>query len=66
MINIDEMPENKSFEDYPNDTEFMFRELTPRYDRAALKKGKIVRIYPDDPNYDNAITREEMLEQSNN
>ena len=29
-INIDEMPENKTFDDYPSDTEFVLRENFPR------------------------------------
>lgn len=62
-INIDEMPENKTFDDYPSDTEFVLRENFPRYDRFELEKGNIVRVYPDDPNYNNALTREEFRAQ---
>lgn len=59
-INIDEMPENKTFDDYPPGTKFVFRECFPRFDREALKNGEIIRIYPDDQRYENAVTREEL------
>lgn len=59
-INIDEMPEDKKFSDYPENTEFVHRENFPRYDRAALKENRIVRIYFGEPGYDEAATREEL------
>lgn len=61
-INIDEIPENKSFDDYPEDTEFVHRELFPRYDRKALQDNRIVRVYFGDEGYDDAVTREELNE----
>ncbi len=61
-INVDEMPEDKNFDDYPDDTEFVFCESFPRYDRGALKNNQIVRIYPNDKRYETAMTREELNE----
>lgn len=57
IINIDEMPEDKTFDDYPDDTEFVHRELFPRYD---LKENDICLIYPNDERYATALTREEL------
>lgn len=59
-INIDEMPENKTFDDYPSGTEFVHRENFPRYDRKALKENRLVRVYFGDPGYDEAATIEEI------
>ena len=60
-VNIDEMPEDKTFDDYPEDTEFVFKEKSPRFDREALKDNKIVRIFYGQPGYENAVTREEAI-----
>lgn len=59
-INIDEMPENKTFDDYPEDTEFVHREHFPRYDRKALENNRVVRVYFGEPGYNDAATREEL------
>ena len=59
-INIDEIPEDKDFDDYPADTEFTHRENFPRYDREALKENRIVRVYYGEPGYEKAATREEL------
>lgn len=58
-INIDEMPESKRVDDYPEDTEFVFREDFPRFDRDALKNNKIIRVFYGEPGYENAVTRED-------
>lgn len=59
-INIDEMPESKKFDDYPENTEFVHREHFPRYDRKVLKENRLVRVYFGDPGYDEAATIEEI------
>lgn len=59
-INIDEIPEDKTFDDFPDDTEFVHRECFPRYDREALKRNDICLIYPSDERYATALTREEL------
>lgn len=59
-INIDEIPECKTFDDYSEDTEFIHRECFPRYDRKALAENRIVHIYFGESGYDEAVTREEI------
>ena len=54
-INIDEIPEGMSFEDYPDDTLFVHRECFHRY---ILDPFEI--IFHGDPRYETALTREEV------
>lgn len=57
---IDEIPEEKTFDDYSPDTEFVHREMFTRYDREALKRNELVCVFYDDLNYENSLTREEL------
>lgn len=57
-INISDMPEGKSFEDYPDDTIFVHKDITPRY---ILRPFEI--IPPEDTRYQTALTREEIEKQ---
>ncbi len=56
-IKMSEMPEDKKFEDYPEDTIFILDEQFPRY---FLDPFRIV--FPGDKDYDTALTREEVME----
>ncbi len=58
-IKISEIPEGKTFEDYPEDTEFVLDENFPRY---ILEPFRIV--FPKDKEYDSALTREEIMKIS--
>lgn len=60
-INISDIPDTKSFDDYPKDTEFVFTEKFPRY---ILEPFEV--IPPDDPRYEKALTREEFEKQITN
>ena len=57
MIDISKMPEDKSFDDYPDDEEFELVEHFPRY---ILEPFEIV--FFGDPRYDTALTREQINE----
>ncbi len=54
-VYVDEIPENKTFKDYPEDTIFIFREFELRYDLEALKQNIVKRVSFKDPNYDKAV-----------
>lgn len=54
-INISDIPENKTFNDYPDDTLFVHKESSPRY---ILEPFEIISV--DDPRYKNALTREKI------
>lgn len=56
-ILISDIPEGKTFSDYPEGTEFVFEEAFPRYILEPYE-----RIYPNDPRYESALTREEVEE----
>ena len=62
IVNIDEMPDNKGFDNYPIMTEFAHRELAPRYDREALKDNRIELVFYGDSKYESSVTREELNE----
>ncbi len=59
-INVSEIPEDKDFSDYPEDTEFELAETFPRY---LLNPFEI--IGPSDPRYEKALTREQIEEMKN-
>lgn len=60
-IYIDEVPDNKSFDDYPEDTKFVHRENFPKYDRnALLNESRVVIIEPGEKGYENGISKEEI------
>lgn len=59
-VSISDIPENKNISDYPNNTEFILEENFPRYIIEPYE-----RIYPDDPRYETALTREQVLEKLN-
>ncbi len=54
-VNISEIPETKTFSDYPKGTLFVLKERFPRY---ILDPFEI--IHPDDPRYDTALTRDKI------
>ena len=53
-INIQDIPENMDFSDYPDDTEFIIQDSVPHY---ILEPFEI--IPPNDPRYENALTVEQ-------
>lgn len=57
-VNISDIPEDKTFDDYPEDTIFVHKENFPRYDPQTFEviKG------PEDPRYETALTREQIDE----
>lgn len=60
-INISDVPENKSFSDYPEGTEFVLDDRPARFDRDAIKNNQIKRIRPGNPGYEDALTLEEVM-----
>lgn len=58
-INISDIPENKSYMDYPDNTEFVMQDSKPRY---ILDPFEI--IPPHDPRYNNALTLEEAKKKA--
>ena len=54
-ICVSDIPEDKTFNDYPDDTMFIHKESSPRY---ILEPFEIVA--PDDPRYKIALTREQI------
>ena len=61
-VNISDIPNNKSFDDYPEDTIFVHKENFPRYDPKTFEiiKG------PEDPRYETALTIEQINEMIKN
>ncbi len=57
VIKIHEMPESKTFDDYPEDTLFVHEEYFARF---ILEPFEVV--LSDDPRYDSALTREQVME----
>lgn len=53
--NISDIPNDKDFLDYSEDTEFVLEEKFPRY---ILNPFEI--IMPNDPRYKTALTREQI------
>lgn len=58
-VNISDIPNDKSFSDYPDDTEFILTESKPHY---LLDPFEI--IPPDDPRYKDALTLGEAKKQA--
>lgn len=58
-IKLSEIPEEKSLDDYPDDTIIVFDEKFPRY---ILDPFRIV--FPGDKDYDTALTREEVMKMT--
>ena len=59
-INIHDMPENKSFDEYPDDTVFVHAEKAPRYDKKELLENNAIKlVFYGDKNYNNALTKED-------
>ena len=58
-ISISEMPESKSFDDYPENTEFVLEDRQRRFDKKALENNLLVEVLPDHDGYDEAITIED-------
>ncbi len=51
-----DIPSNKTIDDYPDDTEFVLDDRPVKYDPKTLK-----RVYPDQPGYKEAKSKEELL-----
>ena len=64
-IDIADVPEDKSFSDYPKGTEFVLDDRPPRFDRKALENHQIKRVRPGNPGYDEALTLEEAEKMLN-
>jgi len=56
-VNLIDIPENKSIDDYADSTEFVLSEKSPRY---LLEPFEM--IMPEDERYENALTREQVLQ----
>lgn len=54
-VNITDIPEDKTFTDYPSNTEFVHQECFLRY---VLHPFEI--IFPSDPRYETAMTKTEL------
>lgn len=59
-VKIHEMAESKTFDDYPEDTLFVHEE---HFARFILEPFEVV--LSDDPRYDSALTREQLVEMRN-
>ena len=57
-INICDIPKGMSVSDYPDDTEFVLEDKSPRY---ILEPFEI--IYPGDPRYEEALSYEEAMKK---
>lgn len=60
-INISDVPENKSFSDYPDGTGFVLDDRPAKFDKEALNNNQIKRVRPGNPGYDDALTLEEAM-----
>nr|DAX14072.1 MAG TPA: hypothetical protein [Bacteriophage sp.] len=54
-VDISDIPEYKTFDDYPKGTVFVHKEHFPRY---ILNPFEIIR--PEDQRYETALTREQV------
>nr|WP_316613924.1 hypothetical protein [uncultured Ruminococcus sp.] len=59
-VNICDIPKDKKFSDYPDDTTFVLTESFPHYILDPFET-----IYPDDPRYESALTYEEVKKKIN-
>ena len=63
IIDIGDIPEDKDFDDYPEDTVFVLSEGKTRYDkREFIENMNLVVVEPGKPGYDSALTKEELYE----
>lgn len=60
-IRYTDIPNSKTVDDYSDDTEFILDDREPRYDKKALEEKRIIKIWPNEKGYDNALSREEAM-----
>lgn len=61
MADISTIPEDRSFDDYPENERFRLHDEFPRY---IIDPFEV--IFPSDPRYEKALTREELNKQNTN